>query len=209
VSVGLDRLLLACLSENRRARPPAATLAMGLSAAAKAKDAVRLILPTPAAADTDETSHPGPRPLFSVSVWLAAGVAAVAAVVGGLLVAVVLERRHVPPPAPIAWAVEEPRHTPLPEAPDAGVGDEALTSAVNVPRVGVPLDALGLPMPKKPQPGQRKPPCERGETAIYGACWVGVIGEKPPCGQKMFDYEDRCYFASYDAPPRPTSQDPR
>jgi hypothetical protein len=90
-----------------------------------------------------------------------------------------------------------------------GVGDQALSSAVEVPRVGVPLSAVGLPMPKKPQPGQRKPPCERGETAIYGACWVHVGREAPPCGQRMFDHEGGCYFASYDAPPQPTSANPR
>ncbi len=90
-----------------------------------------------------------------------------------------------------------------------GVGDQALSSAVDLPRVGVPLYAMALPMPKKPLPGQRKPPCERGETAINGACWVHVGGEEPPCGQKMFEYEGGCYFASFDAPRQPTSEDPR
>jgi hypothetical protein len=90
-----------------------------------------------------------------------------------------------------------------------GMGDQALSSAVEVPRVGVPLQALGLPMPKKPQPGQRKPPCERGETAINGACWFRIGGEASPCGQKMFDHETGCYVASYDGQPQPTSANPR
>jgi hypothetical protein len=90
-----------------------------------------------------------------------------------------------------------------------GVGEQALSSAVDVPQVEVPLYELGLPMPKKPQPGQCKPPCDRGETAINGACWVRVAREVPPCGQRMFDHEDGCYVALYDAPPQPTSANPR
>ncbi len=83
VSIGLERLLLACLSEDQRARPPAAALAIGLSAAAEEKDATKPIVPTLAAADTDQTSHPGPPRQLVVPAWLSL---ASSAVVGGLLV---------------------------------------------------------------------------------------------------------------------------
>lgn len=99
------------------------------------------------------------------------------------------------------------RRMPPEETPGAGVGIEALDSAEDFPRVGGPSNGLGRPMPKQPFPGQRKPPCEeRGEKAINGACWVGVGDEKPPCGPKMFDHEDRCYLPSYDAPRQPASE---
>lgn len=205
VSVGLEQLLLACLSEDPSARPTSTALSVSLSAAAEEKEAPKSIVPTPAAADTDQTSNPGPRRRFVVPAWLAL---VSAAGVGGSLAAAVLEVRR-PHPEPEPRVVEEQRYMPSPEAPDGGVADDALTSAVNMPRAGVPISAVGIPMPKTPRPGQRKPPCERGETAINGACWVEVGREKPPCGSKMFDYEDHCYFASYDAPRQPSSQEPR
>jgi eukaryotic-like serine/threonine-protein kinase len=104
-------------------------------------------------------------------------------------------------------SVAEERHVPRMDAPDAGVASEALASSEDFPRVGVPVNVMGRSMPKQPFPGQRKPPCEeRVEKAINGACWVGVADEKPPCGPKMFDHEDRCYLPSYDAPRQPASE---
>lgn len=68
--------------------------------------------------------------------------------------------------------------------------------------ITAPLSALGRPMPPKPFPGQLTPPCDpKMERVINGACWVGPIGiEKPPCGPKAFDYEERCYVPSFNAP---------
>ncbi len=213
VSVGLERLLLACLSEDRGARPPAAALAIGLSAAAKEKDAVKPIVPTLAAADTDQTSHPGPPRRLVVPAWLSL---ASAAVVGGLLVvASSALLRHGPnSPAPLERSpdiAEHVRETPSPEAPDGGVGDETLASMVQAPRPGTPSYMLGLPMPKAPLPGQRRPPCDPdAEKVINGACWAGPIGtKKPPCGAVMFDHEDGCYIPSVNVPRQPTSEDPR
>ncbi len=213
VSVGLERLLLACLSEDPRARPPAAALAIGLSAAAEEKEATQPIVPTSFAADTERTSNPGPRRRFAVPVWLSLGAAAVA---GGLLVMAVSELQRPRPNSPAVpeWSpgiAEHVPETPAPETPDGGVGDEALASAVNVPRVGVPLYALGLRMPRQPFPGQTKPPCEPEiQRAINGGCWFGPSGtKKPPCGPKAFDYEDGCYMPVFDAPRAPTSEDPR
>jgi eukaryotic-like serine/threonine-protein kinase len=95
-------------------------------------------------------------------------------------------------------------------APDAGVGDEALSSAqVPEKRVGPWVLSLGRPMPPKPYPDQRRPPCGRGEKEINGGCWVGPLrDEAPPCGNEMFDYEGACYFASFTGPKTPTSEEP-
>lgn len=94
---------------------------------------------------------------------------------------------------------------------DGGVGDEAVTSVVAVPKAGVPIYALGLPMPRQPYPGQKKPPCvPELQRAINGGCWAGPHAtKKPPCGPAAFDYDDGCYIPVIDAPRMPTSEDSR
>jgi serine/threonine protein kinase len=135
---------------------------------------------------------------------------ALAALAGGFLVAMVmvlailLGRPSGPTPR---W--EEPPQEVAQFAPDAGVGEDTLSS-VQAPekRVGPWVLALGRPMPSKPYPDQRRPPCGRGETEINGGCWVEVAKQKPPCGNEMFDYEGACYFASFTGPKTPTSGEP-
>jgi len=112
-----------------------------------------------------------------------------------------------PEPKPTPWLATSEEVAQF--TPNAGVGDEALASVQDVPKAVLPgLLSFGRPMPKTPLRGQRKPPCERGETTIHGACWVWVGGEKPPCGETMFDYDGRCFKASTDAPRQPTSEQP-
>jgi serine/threonine protein kinase len=96
-------------------------------------------------------------------------------------------------------------------APDAGVSEEALSAAQDMPRAALPsILSLGRPMPTKPFPGQRRPPCaSRVEREIYGACWIGPFkGQEPPCGEHMFDYEGECFLASFDQERQPTSDQP-
>jgi eukaryotic-like serine/threonine-protein kinase len=144
--------------------------------------------------------------------WLSTGAAALVGglVAGGLLILM------LSPQAPPRWSselgpLEDLRSSPGPEAPDGGVGDEALASAVNPPRAGVPAYAIGLPMRKVPFPGQLKPPCELSDQrAINGGCWVGPIANlKPPCGKSTFDYEDGCYVPIFEAPREPPSREPQ
>jgi serine/threonine protein kinase len=135
---------------------------------------------------------------------------ALAAFVGGFLVAIVmllaivLGRNSEP-----ATRWEEPPQEVAQFAPDAGVAEESLSS-VQAPekRVGPWILALGRPMPSKPHPDQRRPPCGRGETEINGGCWVKVADQSPPCGNEMFDYAGACYFASFAGPKTPTSGEP-
>jgi serine/threonine protein kinase len=94
-------------------------------------------------------------------------------------------------------------------APDAGVADEAMSTVEESDRrVGPWVLALGRPLPSKPHPDQRRPPCEFGEVAINGGCWVKVADVKPPCGEKMFEYQGACYWASFSGPRQPTSEEP-
>lgn len=149
-------------------------------------------------------------PELAVPVWLTwVG----ASVVGGLITALVL--------LPMRPAAPEPAPKPLPNptpwlatpeevaqfAPDAGVGEAALSSVENIsPHGGEFVVSFGRPMPPRPFPQQRRPPCNRGEREINGGCWIKVDEtEKPPCGADMFDYEGRCFFASFGENRRPTS----
>lgn len=111
--------------------------------------------------------------------------------------------------SPTPW-LATPEEVARELTPDAGVGEEALASVQGVERrVGPWLLSLGRPMPSKPYPDQRRPPCDRGEKEINGACWVGPLRDDvPPCGDRMFEYEGGCYFASFTGPKTPTSEEP-
>jgi eukaryotic-like serine/threonine-protein kinase len=135
-----------------------------------------------------------------------------AAMVGGLMVSLVMRfTSHEPAPLspPRPWIATPEEIAQF--APDAGVGEEALMNVQDVPKAVLPaLLSLGRPMPSKPFPGQRRPPCEpRVEKEIFGGCWLGPIeDQKPPCGDRMFDYEGKCFLASYDQGRQPTSGTP-
>jgi serine/threonine protein kinase len=144
---------------------------------------------------------------------------ATASMVGGLVVALVLvpvlkdssaTSKDTPPtPQPAPWLATPEEIAQF--APDAGVVEEALTNVQDVPKAVVPtLLSLGRPMPSKPFPGQRRPPCvPRLEREIVGGCWLGPIKDQaPPCGNQMFDYQGECFAASYDQSPLPTSGTP-
>ena len=100
---------------------------------------------------------------------------ALMAMVGGLLVFLGWEmhRTASQQPAPPPW-IATPEEV-LQFAPDAGVGDEAVSAVQDAPvRVGTWVLSLGRPMPST----------------------------------KMYDYEGRCYFASFTGPRTPTSDPP-
>jgi len=144
-----------------------------------------------------------------VPTWLSwAASSALGAGAVALLVVLLLRPSTPPAATPTPWLATPEEVAQF--APDAGVGEEALTSAQDVPKVMLPaLLSFGRPMPSKPYPNQRRPPCEpRVEREINGACWVVVGTERPPCGDRMFDWEDRCYLASYNEGQQPTSEQP-
>ncbi|NPC87191.1 serine/threonine protein kinase, partial [Pyxidicoccus fallax] len=116
-----------------------------------------------------------------------------AAVMGGLL-------RSEPPHEDLEVA----RATPDLDARDGGtvaVGDAAVASPVTilapVPSIHVP-PGFGLPMPDRPFPGQRKPPCNRkGEVELRGGCWYELARVKAPCDDDAYDYKGACYLPSF------------
>ncbi len=152
------------------------------------------------------TEEHNPRSEYQLPTWL---FPIGATVVGGLLVFLGWEMHRTvsqqPPPPPWIATPEEVAQF----APDAGVGDEAVSAVQDAPLdIGNWILSLGRPMPTKPLPGQKRPPCDRGEKEINGGCWVKEADERPPCGDKMFEYEGRCYFASSTEARIPTSDPP-
>ncbi len=238
VCMQLETLILRLIDEDRKARGTAEQLAREADVLVQTAgpEADTFILLTASAkpvegssgssdgcqdeellSDTDEARRPSspapvreehcPRHEALLPIWFSYACAIAA---GCFLVFVGWEMHRSaseqqPTPAWIATPEEVPRF-----APDAGVGEEVPSAVQEVPRTVLPsILSLGRAMPSKPFPGQRRPPCIRGEREIYGACWLGPIeGQEPPCGDRMFDHEGRCYFASFDQDRQPTSNPP-
>jgi len=132
----------------------------------------------------------------------------IAALVGSMLLGLCTDVRHREPAPPEDWRVAEAWHPPPIEAAEVGVAEEALLSVQQSPRPTSPSNAVGLPMPKTPFPGQKKPPCEADfELVALGACWL-VLGKKPPCGAGAHEYDGKCVRASFASSRPPTSGQP-
>ncbi|HYH96363.1 MAG TPA: hypothetical protein VD972_10350, partial [Hyalangium sp.] len=153
------------------------------------------------------STAPKPRAVRrALPAWLSSGIAAA---VGGMMGVAFFElqyrrgREDEPPPL-----IVEEWHAPPVDTPDAGVGEKALLSAAQSQRPASSFYVLGLPMPKGPQPGQKKPPCDlEAEVAALGACWV-IIKKDPPCGAVAYDLAGHCVRATFEAPRQPTSEQP-
>ncbi|MBN1206449.1 MAG: serine/threonine protein kinase [Myxococcaceae bacterium] len=123
--------------------------------------------------------------------WLVAGLV--------LTLSMWWERNGPPPPPTIVQA-----------APDAGTmddwvnladGSELVLVSVMDPETHLPI--AGRKMPKTPLPGQRRPPCSRGEVEIRSGCWVLT----PQCPDYTYAWQGSCYMPVM-PPPRPvTSSD--
>jgi hypothetical protein len=92
------------------------------------------------------------------------------------------------------------------------VGDSVMSPAISTPAAEPQSDSvptLARPLPEKPFPGQRQPPCiPRIEAALRGVCWV-VLDTKPPCGNNAYEWEGKCYIPSINLPRQPTSNPPK
>lgn len=95
---------------------------------------------------------------------------------------------HPAPPAPRTLVV-------------APVKEEAFVGA-GVPAGPAPVEKL---IPMKPEPWQKKPPCDadQDERQINGACWQAT-SKRPPCGT-LYRYEDLCVRPMAEAKPKPVS----
>ncbi len=218
VAPELEALILRMLSEAPGARGTAGELAQALELAAKtaAPEADARVRPSRSMLPTERATHPGPTrwhlacqalrrrsKLLIVAGALAVGVLA--------LVLLPLLPSFEGPPAQLA-AVEEQEEGGVDERvvglADGGV-DEVLSAAEAQPSYGVPGYVLGTPLPKKPAPGQRRPPCEPlYQRPINGLCWW-IMPKPPPCNDaNQFEHEDKCYTPVIPNTRAPTSEEP-
>ena len=132
--------------------------------------------------------------------WAAAGVA-----VFLVLVLVLVSARG---PREESQAVTS---TGLREDRSVSVGDSAMSPSNAMPAPepqGDKVPALSRPLPEKPLPGQRQPPCTpRTEIVLRGVCWM-ELGVKPPCGTTAYEWEGKCYFPAFSTARQPTSNPP-
>jgi eukaryotic-like serine/threonine-protein kinase len=98
------------------------------------------------------------------------------------------------------------------EDTSVSVGDTAVRPAIATPAPvfqGDSVPTLARPLPEKPFPGQRQPPCiPRVETVLRGACWVCVNDMKPPCGNNAYEWEGKCYIPALNPARQPTASPP-
>jgi hypothetical protein len=141
-----------------------------------------------------------PRRSAFVPAWAAAGVAALLVLV---LVLVTTGGSRVEPQAETRLGVREDR--------GVSVGDSAMSPAHSTPAPAPQCSrasTVARPLPEKPFPGQRQPPCTpRMGAAIRGVCWV-VLNMKPPCGNAAYEWEGRCYLPSMPPGRQPTLNPP-
>jgi hypothetical protein len=143
--------------------------------------------------------EPARRSAFAPA-WAAAGAAAL------LVLVLVLVTGRRPPGEPQTDARRSSR-----EDRGVSVGDSAISPAMVTPAARPQSDSvhrLARPLPEKPFPGQRQPPCTpRMETVIRGGCWVEIV-MKPPCGNAAYEWEGKCYIPSIPQSRQPTSKPP-
>jgi hypothetical protein len=120
------------------------------------------------------------------------------------------------------WEPEPRRSEQAPDAVARALGTEEKSDAgaagiaqgVPATRVGeeLPLmseqQGLRLNLPKNPLPSQRRPPCTKREVEINGGCWVFLVNMEPPCGPRIYEWKQGCYWPAFDTAPPPTSDPP-
>lgn len=231
VAPELDRIILRLLSEDKANRGTTLQAAAELEHAALqaghvADSPIRLLragVPseleaTSSSASSNSSSPPSRRRSSAdtqhrTSHALQMGLSwAAAAMVGGFVVLIgsklpsgpVPREASVPPVPPL---IAEVVQTPPLETPDDGVADAVSASVQDSPQTGLPVLAIGVPMPKTPLPGQKRPPCApRSEVVVLAACW-SLLRIDPPCDE-AYEREGRCYMPVFDSRPPPTSEQP-
>ena len=141
-----------------------------------------------------------PRRSAFAPAWAAAGAVALLVLV---LVLVTMRGPRREPQAGAGLGFREDRSVSL--------GDSATSpSTVMAPESqGGKAPKLARPLPEKPFPGQRQPPCNpRTEVVLRGVCWA-VLEAKPPCGDTAYEWEGRCYLPSIPPGRQPTSNPPQ
>ncbi len=108
---------------------------------------------------------------------------------------------------PEAWKTE---HGEVPDAGTVGLGDTALTEPVATRQETSTWSPMGLDLPSKPLPGQRRPDARgrcasKRQIAINGGCWKKQMEPPEECDEDSYVYNGACYLPVYHRPRPPTS----
>jgi serine/threonine protein kinase len=131
------------------------------------------------------------------------------AFVGGLISVFALQQwllRHPPVEPPEGRTLQCQQDSGGADAGTSGLGREALAVRVDTCEPESSREEIGLEMPKKPLPGQARPPCKRREVEINRGCWKLPADSSPPCGEREYEWQGRCYSPILAPAPPATSQ---
>ncbi|SES88303.1 serine/threonine-protein kinase [Stigmatella erecta] len=89
-----------------------------------------------------------------------------------------------------------------------GLAETVLDPSQNSPSTEPMQQWIGRDLPKKPFPGQRRPPCKPPAIEVNGGCW-GLSGNtSPPCGDQAVEWKKACYWPILELPRPATSEPP-
>jgi hypothetical protein len=193
------------LSDDPAARGSAGEAAQVLEeAAAKAEREEERLTPQ-RTADADAESAARPVPARRVLTWRVGLAAAIAGLVGALDAWEPEPRRSVQEPEAVARQVGA---EDKPDAATAGTGQGGQPRGGKEPPHVPEHQGLRLNLPATPLPGQRRPPCSKREVEINGGCWVFLVNMEPPCGPRIYEWKQRCYWPAFETAIPPTSDPP-
>ncbi|WP_317987276.1 serine/threonine-protein kinase [Stigmatella hybrida] len=191
----LDALIERMLSYEPSQRGTAADIASALERAAQTSRAPadQPITPRPSLLSRRQRLH-SPPSRSSRSGWLSLAVAMTV----GLAVGAWREKRP-------AWrdrSTSGTRHEK--DEGVVGLAETVLDPSQNSPSLEPMQQRVGRDLPKKPFPGQRRPPCEPPAIEVNGGCWALSEGKAPPCGEQFVEWKKACYWPIL-ALPRPST----
>ncbi|ADO72038.1 serine/threonine protein kinase [Stigmatella aurantiaca] len=89
-----------------------------------------------------------------------------------------------------------------------GLADTVLKSSANSTPLEPMQPQVSRDLPKKPFPGQRRPPCGTHEIEINKGCWGRSGNASPPCDDHSVEWKNSCFWPIFELPRPPTSETP-
>lgn len=160
-----------------------------------------------ATAPTERVSSAQPQPAFRWRLWF------ILVAIGLGLYLIMGAQSH----APTRWEPREESQVARSEARDAGsgadggtigVGDTMLASVIRQDPLPPHVRGIKVDMPPQPLNGQHRPPCEEGEVALHGGCWVKLDVKPPKCAKYAYELDGGCYIPVIKSPRPDTSKEP-
>lgn len=112
-------------------------------------------------------------------------------------------------PSPKQVQLSVPGAAVAPDAGPTGLGDDGKRTSKTGQDAPSSEKEASLPLPREPLPGQRRAPCERGEMAIHGGCWIPWTTRVPPCGDQAYEWKGACFLPRIGRSRVPTTEQPQ